>query len=270
MDKRLEPVIEASNFLKKTFDIENADLGIILGTGLSGFASSLNGIEIQYKDIPNFPEPTVIGHAGKLTYTTIADKKTLCFQGRLHFYEGYTIDKVVFPIRLMKELNVKTLIITNSAGSLTPNLEPGSIMIITDHINLMGLNPLVGKNIEKHGEKFVDMSEPYSKRLINILKQSSPNTLKEGVYIGVTGPSYETPAEVKYFRAIGGSAVGMSTVPETIVANHCGIETVGLSCISNFASGLTPNRLSHEEVVEVGKNTENELISVILNLIAMI
>ncbi|HPO49024.1 MAG TPA: purine-nucleoside phosphorylase [Spirochaetota bacterium] len=270
MDKRLEPVKKSAEFISQKIGTDKVDVGIILGTGLSGFAESLQGEEFPYSEIPEFPQPTVKGHAGKLTYTVIADKKTLCFQGRLHYYEGYPIDKVVFPIRVMKELGVKTLIITNSSGSLTKELKPGDIMIINDHINLMGVNPLVGKNIEEHGKKFVDMSEPYSKKLISLVKQSSPIPLKEGVYIGVSGPSFETPAEVRFFRAIGGGAVGMSTVPETIVANHCKIDTLGLSCISNYASGLASGRLSHEEVISIAKRTENDLVSVILNAMALI
>jgi len=259
MDERLEPVKRASEYIIEKIKTDKIDVGVILGTGLSGFAKSLNGQDFS-----------VQGHDGKLTYAIIADKKTLCFQGRLHYYEGYPIDKVVFPVRVMKELGVKTLVITNSAGSLNKDLKPGDIMILTDHINLMGVNPLVGKNIEEHGKKFVDMSEPYSKKLITLLKQSTPTPLKEGIYVGVSGPSFETPAEVRFFRAIGGSAVGMSTVPETIVANHCKIETVGLSCISNYASGLTVNRLSHEEVISIAKRTENDLVSVILNFLALI
>ncbi|MBP7553035.1 MAG: purine-nucleoside phosphorylase [Spirochaetes bacterium] len=267
---QLEFVKKSSEYIKNKIQTDSADVAIIIGTGLSGFGSSLDGIDFTYESIPNFPETAVPGKNGKLTYTNIADKKILFFQGRLHYYEGYSIDKVVFPIRMMKEFNVKTLIITNSAACLTKDLTPGDLMVIKDHINLMGVNPLVGQNVYEQGKRFVDMSEPYSKNLLQILKQSSPIPLKEGIYVGVTGPSFETPAEVRYFRAIGGMAVGMSTVPEVIVANHCNIETVGISCISNFAAGIAPNRLDHDSVVEIAKKTETDLVSVILNFIAMI
>lgn len=267
---QLETVKRAVEYIQNKTQSETADIAIIIGTGLSGFGKALEGIDFPYDTIPYFPEKSTPAQIGKLTFTNIADKKILCFQGRLHYYEGYPIEKVVFPVRMMKEMKVKTLIITNSAGCLTKDLTPGDLMIIKDHINFMGVNPLVGQNIEEQGKRFVDMSEPYSKRLINILKQSSPIPLKEGIYIGVTGPSFETPAEVRFFRAIGGSAIGMSTVPEVIVANHCKIETVGISCISNYAAGVAPTRLDQKSVIEIAQKTENDLVSVILNFIAMI
>ena len=270
INNQLELIKRSAMHLKEKIKTDSVDIAIIMGTGLSGFGNSLDGIDFPYDTIPYFPESSVPGHEGKLTYTNIADKKIIFFQGRLHYYEGYPIDKVVFPSRMMKELNVKKLIITNSAACLSKDLTPGDLMLIKDHINLMGVNPLVGQNISEQGKRFVDMSQPYSKNLIQILKQSSPVPLKEGIYIGVTGPSFETPAEVRYFRAIGGTAVGMSTVPEVIVANHCKIETIGISCISNYAAGVAPSRLDHESVVEIAKKTETDLVSVILNFIAMV
>ncbi len=266
----LEQIKKSADYIRSIIKNDSADIAIILGTGLGGFAKSIKGIDIPYSDIPGFPVPSVKSHEGRLIFSEIADKKVLCFVGRIHYYEGFPMSKVVMPVRVMKELGVKALVITNSAGSLKQDLKPGDLMIITDHINMMGTNPLIGQNISEHGPKFVDMTEPYSKDFIKTIKQFSPVPLKEGVYVGVSGPSFETPSEVKFFRQIGGDAVGMSTVPECITANHCGIKTLGLSCISNYTSGVTDQRLDHDKVIDIAKKTENSLVSVILNFIGCI
>ncbi len=263
----LEVIKRSADFIRSKIKTDTADIAIILGTGLGGFAKSIKGIEIPYSDIPDFPVPSVKSHEGKLIFSEIADKKVLCFVGRIHYYEGFPMSKVVMPVRIMKELGVKYLVITNSAGSLKKELKPGELIVLTDHINMMGTNPLIGKNISEHGPKFVDMSEPYDLALIKTLKQFSPIPLKEGVYVGVSGPSFETPSEVNFFRQIGGDVVGMSTVPECIVSNHCGIKTVGISCISNYTSGVTTQRLDHNKVIEIAQKAENDLISIILNFI---
>lgn len=268
----VEEIRQATDYVKSKIKTDSIDLAIILGTGLGAFGNSLQGEVFPYSTIPSFPVGRVKGHENRLIYSTIADKKILVFQGRIHFYEGYPIEKVVFPIRMMKELGVSKLLITNSAGGINKEFNPGDLMIIKDHINFMGINPLVGNNPKDfgYGKKFTDMSYPYSPRLYSMLKDFSPVPLKEGIYIAVSGPSYETPAEVNFFRMIGGDAVGMSTVPEVIVANHCGIETVGISCITNPGAGITKKRLSHEEVIEVGKKVETDLVSLILNFIGLI
>jgi len=270
MTESVESIKKAADYISNKIQTNDVDVGIILGTGLKGFSKALQGVDINYSEIPNFPQAYDNNSDCKITFTNIADKKTICFLKRLHYYEGYPIDEVVFPVRVMKELGVKILIILNSSGTLTKSLKPGDIMLIRDHINLMGVNPLVGKNINVNNSKFVNMSEPYSKRLISLVKQSTPVSLKEGVYVGVSGPTFETPAEARYLRKIGGTAVGMSTVPETIVANYYNIETLALSCISNYASSIRANRLHRDEAIEIAKKTENDLISIILNFFAMI
>jgi len=269
MDK-ISIIKTAAEYIRKEIDTDQIDLAIILGTGLGGFAKALDGKVFAYADIPEFPVVSVQGHEGRLIYSKVADKKILCFQGRIHYYEGFPIEKVVFPVRVMKELGVKTLLITNAAGGINGAFKPGDLMLITDHINLMGINPLIGPNVPEHGKRFPDMTQAYSPRLNQLLLQSSPVSLRQGVYAALSGPSYETPAEIRYLKSIGCDAVGMSTVPEAIVANHCGIETTGVSCITNYAAGISTHRLTHDEVIETGKRVENDLVSLILNFIALI
>jgi purine-nucleoside phosphorylase len=265
----MDRVKEASQHVKKQINTDSIDLAIILGSGLGSFGASLDGTVIPYNTIPHFPVGNVKGHENRLIFAPIADKNILCFQGRIHYYEGHSIENVVFPVRMMKELGVKRLLITNSAGGINKNLKPGNLMLISDHINLMGVNPLVGSNLSDHGKRFPDMSHAYSRDMIQGLKSVSPIPLLEGVYMAVSGPSYETPAEINFFRSAGADAIGMSTVPENIVANHCGIETAGISVISNFAAGISDGRLSHEDVIEVGKRAETDIVSLILNYIGI-
>jgi purine-nucleoside phosphorylase len=243
----------AAQFLKEKY--ENAPkIGLILGSGLGVLADEIEQpVKIAYNEIPDFPVSTVEGHAGQLVFGTIHGVEVVAMQGRFHFYEGYSFEKVTFPVRVMKELGVETLIVTNAAGGVNESFSPGDLMIITDHINNMGTNPLIGPNDSRLGVRFPDMSEAYTKELRVLAKQISEQLnipTQEGVYVGNTGPTYETPAEVRMIRTLGGDAVGMSTVPEVIVARHAGMKVMGISCISNMAAGILDQPLNHEEVIE--------------------
>lgn len=262
-------VREASEYIAKEIGTDNCDVGVIIGTGVKAFAGALKGKTIDYLDIPAFPKSNVKSN-GSLIHTQIADKNILFFNGRIHYYEGFPIDEVAFPVRVMKELNVTKMIIINSAATLSTRFSPGDIMIIEDHINCTGVNPLIGKTFNEHGSKFVDMSEPYSRSIIQLLDQTSHIPLNKGIYIGVTGPNFETPAEVRYYRMIGGDVIGMSTVGEVIVAAQCSIETAALSCVTNYAAGVSAQRLTKEESIALSKKAEEELVSIILNLLAVL
>lgn len=228
-------------------------VALILGSGLGELADEIeNKVVISYEEIPNFPVSTVQGHAGQLVYGDLEGKKVIALQGRFHYYEGYDLQTVTYPVRVFKELGVKTVIVTNAAGGINENFQPGDLMIITDHLNLTGQNPLIGHNIEAHGPRFVDMSQAYSPKgqaLLKSVAQEIGLDIKEGVYTWFTGPTYETPAEIRFARTAGGDAVGMSTVPEVIVAVHSGMEVLGISCITNLAAGMQAS-LNHEEVME--------------------
>lgn len=238
--------------------ITQPEIGIILGSGLGDLAEEItDAVVIPYEEIPNFPVSTVEGHEGKLVYGHLVGKRVIALKGRFHYYEGYDLSDVTFPVRLFKELGVKQLILTNAAGGVNPSFFPGDIMVITDHINLTGNNPLIGPN-HKQGPRFVDLTHTYSERGIRILKaiaQKHDLVLREGVYTWMTGPSYETPAEIRMVGILGGDAVGMSTVPEAIVAKHVGLEVIGLSCITNLAAGMQ-EKVSHEEVMAISKQSK--------------
>lgn len=262
MDKTL-------NFIKDRLNGKIPDIALVLGSGLGNFTDNKKGIEIPYSLIPDFPNSSVKGHKGSLFYYEAFGKKFIVMQGRFHYYEGNSIQNISFPIKVFKKLGVQKIVLTNAAGALDKNFAPGDIMLIKDHINFMGINPLIGKNDEEFGERFPDMSEVYNIELRNLAKECAKKCnieLKEGVYAATTGPSYETPSEVKMLKLMGGNAVGMSTVPEAIVANWCGIKVLGLSLISNYASGVTGEKLSHSEVLEAGKSA-SEKISALLNSI---
>lgn len=248
----LQAIEQAAEFLKHA-GVEDPSAGLILGSGLGELASEAEeGIAIPYEDIPGFPVSTVEGHAGQLVYGVLGGKKVLAMQGRFHYYEGYSMKEVTFPVRVMKALGVESLVVTNAAGGVNESFSPGDLMIINDHINLTGDNPLLGPNESSLGERFIDMSEAYDKEYQTFIRQSAENldvTLQEGVYLGLSGPTYETPAEIRMIRTLGGDAVGMSTVPEVIVARHAGIRVAGISCITNLAAGMQAS-LNHEEVVE--------------------
>lgn len=249
---------ETVQFLQENGFIQ-PEIALILGSGLGDLADDVtNAIALPYEVIPHFPVSTVVGHAGKLVYGDLGGKKVILLQGRFHYYEGYDLQTVTYPVRIFKELGVKTLIVTNAAGGMNPNFKHGDLMVITDHINLTGLNPLIGANIDAHGPRFVDMSQTYSQKgqqLLQAIAQEQGFSLQSGVYTWVTGPSYETPAEIRMMRTIGGDAVGMSTAPEAIVAKHCGLDVIGVSCITNLAAGMQQT-LNHEEVMEMSQQVK--------------
>lgn len=257
---------ETVDYIKKTVKAR-PQVGLILGSGLGILAAEAEKKEtIKYSEIPNFPVSTVEGHAGQLVFGELAGKQVVMMQGRFHYYEGYTLDQVVFPVKVMKALGIQSLIVTNAAGGVNTAFKPGDLMLITDHINLMGTNPLIGKNDESFGSRFPDMSEAYNKELLAIAEkvaQKENLNFKKGVYAGLTGPSYETPAEIRYLRTIGADAVGMSTVPEVIVANHGGLKVLGISCVTNMAAGVLPQKLNHDEVMETANRVRDQFITLV-------
>ena len=249
------------------------EIGLIVGSGLGVLADELEeSVVMPYKSIPHFPVSTVAGHKGQLVFGKLSGKYVICMQGRFHYYEGYTIYEVAYPVRVIQRLGISKLIVTNSAGGVNTDFKPGDLMMIVDHINLMGVNPLIGKNIESFGPRFPDMSQAYSRELGRKAKEAALSIgieLQEGVYAALTGPSYETPAEIKYLRFIGADAVGMSTVPEVIAANHGGINVLGISCITNMAAGVLEKPLNHKDVVENAKNTTSKFIKLIRKTVEM-
>lgn len=254
---------QAAQFLKEKFPTP-PQIGLILGSGLGVLADEIEqAIKIPYSDIPNFPVSTVEGHAGQLVYGQLEGATVVVMQGRFHYYEGYSFDKVTFPVRVMKALGVEQLVVTNAAGGVNESFEPGDLMIISDHINNMGGNPLIGPNDSALGVRFPDMSEAYSKRLRQLAKDVANDIglrVREGVYVANTGPAYETPAEIRMIRVMGGDAVGMSTVPEVIVARHAGMEVLGISCISNMAAGILDQPLTHDEVIETTEKVKADFL----------
>lgn len=250
----------AIKFINEKTDNYVPEIGIILGSGLGEFADEYCEYAVPYTEIPNFIKSTVKGHKGRLVFAEISGKKVVMMQGRNHFYEGHSMAEITYPIKVMKKLGVKTLILTNAAGGVNPAFKPADLMLITDHINFMGSNPLIGLNDETLGERFPDMSEIYKKDLIKLAKECACKIglePHEGVYFATSGPSYETPAEIKMARILGADAVGMSTVPEAIVANYCKMNVLGISCITNAASGVNDcAKLSHEEVIEAANKAK--------------
>lgn len=238
------------------------EIGIVLGSGLGDFASGLrDATRVPYTDIPHWPASAVIGHAGTLVVGTLAGRRVAALSGRAHFYEGHSLQTATFSIRVLGRLGVRTLILTNAAGGINLDFTPGTLMVMDDHINLMGSNPLVGPNDDRFGPRFPDMTEAYSKRLRDVADEAARARgvpVAHGVYAALHGPSYETPAEIRYLRTIGADAVGMSTAPETIVARHMGIEVLGISCITNPAAGVLPQPLVHDEVMAVARRVRAE------------
>lgn len=244
---------------------------IILGSGLGELAEDVkNPIYLNYTDIPGFPSSTAPGHKGRLVIGELEGENVLLMQGRFHFYEGYDMSVVVFPIRTMKLLGIKSLIVTNAAGGVNKEFKPGDLMLISDHLSMFCTNPLIGGNYEDFGPRFNDMSNPYSKEereKIKKLAKESSLELKEGVYAYMTGPSYETPAEIKALRTMGADAVGMSTVPEVITAVHGGIKVIGISCITNMAAGILDQPLDGDEVIETGQKVKVKFSALIVNIL---
>lgn len=271
--KQMEQIDEAKNYIAERVH-RSAEIGMILGSGLGVMADELEqAVEISYEDIPHFPVSTVAGHEGKLCIGELSGKQVIILKGRFHLYEGYDAETVTFPVRVLKALGVQKIIVTNAAGGINESFNPGDLMLIEDHINWMARNPLVGPNDPDIGVRFPDMSDAYSERLRQIAQQEAKTleiTLQQGVYIGVLGPSYETPAEIRMMRGLGADAVGMSTVPDVIAARHAGLEVLGISCISNFAAGITKQKLSHEEVTETAERVKEHFIGLIRRIIAVI
>lgn len=265
-----QQITEAAQYLKSIYK-NTPKIGLILGSGLGVLGEEVeNATKIPYENIPNFPVSTVEGHAGQLVFGTINEVEVVVMQGRFHYYEGYSFEKVTFPIRVMKELGVEKLIVTNAAGGVNTEFKPGDLMIINDHINNFGTNPLIGPNDSKLGVRFPDMSTAYCKNLRALAKEVADSLsieVKEGVYVGNTGPTYETPAEVRMLRIIGGDAVGMSTVPEVIVANHAGLKCLGISCISNMAAGILDQPLHHEEVIETTEKVKADFLKLVKEVV---
>ena len=247
------------------------ETAVVLGSGLGDFADALlDPIVASYEGLPYWPATKVVGHAGRLVVGTIAGRRVAALSGRVHAYEGHDLATVAFPARVMGRLGVKHLVLTNAAGGINTGFSRGVLMIIDDHINLMGSNPLIGANDERFGPRFPDMSEVYSSRLRQIADEAARARgvpVSHGVYVAVHGPSYETPAEIRFFRAIGADAVGMSTVPEAITARHMGLEVLGISCITNMAAGVLPRPLVHDEVMETARRVRGSFIALLEGII---
>lgn len=264
---------EAVSYIKNCYD-SPVEIGIVLGSGLGNFVKEIKvEKEIPYADIPHFPTSTVEGHSGSLIFGQLHQKNILVMAGRFHFYEGYTPAEITFPIRVMKLLGVHTLLISNAAGGVNPSFAVGDLMIIADHISLATVNPLIGKNEEAFGPRFPDMSAPYSKTLIEKAKKIATQlgiTVREGVYFGVTGPTFETRAEYRMIHTLGGDAVGMSTVQEVIVAAHAGIKVFGISVITDLGIREEDNVITHEEVLEAANHAEPKLTALFKELVKAI
>lgn len=271
MSDALSAIDEAVAFVARSSRLRPR-LGLVLGSGLGAFADTLEqAVHIPFKEIPHFPTSTAVGHKGELAIGLSRGTPVAVMAGRVHHYEGYTLQQVVFPVRVLGRFGVRALLLTNAAGSVNVNYHPGELMILEDHINLMGGNPMIGPNLDVLGERFFDMSEPYDPKLREIAERACRKagvTCRLGVYLGLTGPSYETPAEIRMARTLGADAVGMSTVPETIAARHMKIRVLGLSCITNMAAGVSKRPLDHKEVLEVGERVRHGLLEVLAEIVA--
>jgi purine-nucleoside phosphorylase len=265
-----EQSAEAAAFLRGRMRVV-PEVAVILGSGLGDFAEGLaDAVTVPYNTIPHWPAATVVGHAGKLVVGSVGGRPVIALAGRAHFYEGHAMSVVTFATRVLGQLGVKTLIITNAAGGINRRFSTGALMVINDHINLMGTNPLVGLNDDRFGARFPDMSEVYSSRLRGIADEVAGAmglAVEHGVYVAVHGPSYETPAEIRAFRTLGADAVGMSTAPEAIVARHMGIEVLGISCITNPAAGVVDQPLVHDEVMETARRVRGGFIALLEGII---
>jgi purine-nucleoside phosphorylase len=261
----------AIRYLERQTSIKPS-IGLVLGSGLGGFVECIESpVEIPYAGIPNFPQSTAVGHAGKMIFGKIGGVEAVVMAGRVHMYEGYTPQQATFPIRVLGKLGIQSLILTNAAGGINPDYKVGEFVLISDHINLQGVNPLVGPNDDNLGPRFPDMTEAYPRELRELAKSAAKEAvgveLKEGVYAALLGPNYETPAEIRYLRTIGADLVGMSTAAESIVANHMGLKVLGVSSCVNMAAGMENKALVHEEVLDVGRQMQQTLIAILKNLI---
>ncbi|HYQ58385.1 MAG TPA: purine-nucleoside phosphorylase [Draconibacterium sp.] len=266
----LEKIKATASFIKERIQA-SPEIGIILGTGLGGLVNEIEILDsIPYTEIPNFPVSTVDGHAGRLIYGKLGDKEVLAMQGRFHYYEGYDMKEVTFPVRVMKFVGLKNLFVSNASGGLNPDWHVGEIVLLSDHINFFPEHPLRGKNLEELGPRFPDMSQPYSQRLRNkakLIALQNNIDVKEGIYVGVSGPTFETPAEYKMFRILGADIVGMSTVPEVIVARHMEMRVFGISIVTDSGVPGEIVEISHEEVQEVAMKAEPKMTLILKELI---
>jgi purine-nucleoside phosphorylase len=275
-----DQVSEAAAYLQSKLGAFTPHVAIVLGSGLGAVADAVeNPIIIPYGEIPHFPQSTVEGHSGRIVAGTLNNTPVIVMQGRVHFYEGYTPLQATFPMRVLGLAGIRAVVLTNAAGGIAPGLSIGQLVALSDHINALGFNPLTGPNeprfavTPKSGLRFFDMTEAYSKQLRTLAQQAAQQegwTLEEGVYLATPGPSFETPAEIRAFRTLGATLVGMSTVPETIVARHMGIDVLGISCVTNLAAGLGAAQLSHQEVFEAGRRVEHRLAGLLKRLVPQI
>jgi purine-nucleoside phosphorylase len=271
-----DQVVEAAEFLRIKLDALAPRVGIVLGSGLGAAAEAVaDPVIVPYSEIPHFPQSTVEGHSGRIVAGLLNGTPVAIMQGRVHYYEGYTPAQVTFPMRVLGTLGIRAVVLTNAAGGIAEGLSIGQLVLLADHINSMGFNPLIGPNQPRFavkrgaGLRFFDMTEAYSKALRDLAKAAAREQgfeLTEGVYLATPGPSFETPAEIRAFRTLGATLVGMSTVPETIVARHMGIEVLGISCVTNLAAGLGASQLSHQEVFEAGRRVEHRLAALLKRL----
>ena len=268
-----EKISFAADFIRSKVSVQPT-IALVLGSGLGDFADTLEDcVKIPYSEIPNFPVPTVAGHSGALVFGKKCGQDVVILQGRIHYYEGYPQSEITIPIRVLAALGIKTLVLTNACGGVNKSFKPGDLMLIADHINFSGSNPLIGPNLEDFGPRFPDMSDLYTASLRSTVKEKAASegiSLQEGVYAMYSGPNYETPAEIRMFRTLGADAVGMSTVPEALVAGHCGMNVLGISCITNMAAGILPVKLNHQEVVETADRVRGvfqKLIDLILTIL---
>lgn len=262
----MDKIKESVDFIQGKTDVK-PEVGIILGSGLGPLADGIEGVRILYKDIPHFPVSRVPGHKGNLVIGELEGKKIVAMQGRSHYYEGHSLEEITYPVRVMKELGAEILMVTNAGGGINKDFRLGDLMAITDHINFMGANPLRGKT------EFIDMTFAYDKELVELTAKIASEQgieMKEGVYIAVSGPSYETPSEIEAFEKLGADAVGMSTVPEVIVAKSLGMRVLGISCITNMAAGILKKALSHKEVIETTRKVEEKFKKLVREIIKKI
>lgn len=259
-------ISNAYNYIRTRTDAV-PEMGLILGSGLGDFADTLQDrLVIPFSDIPDFPAATVPGHTGAFVFGTKHGKSLVCLQGRLHYYEGHPMEVLTMPVRILAKLGVKTLLLTNAAGGVNKDYRPGDLMLIADHINFSGANPLIGEHLEEFGPRFPDVTDLYSSALrlkIKLAAVDAGISLRQGVYMMFSGPNYETPAEVRMARILGADAVGMSTVPEALTAAQCGIKVLGISCITNLAAGVSPEKLSHQEVIETAAIAHDKFHSLV-------
>jgi len=272
MDMSIEYLREAAKYIESRIT-GKPQIGMILGSGLGALADKAANPEIiPYSDIPHFPVSTVAGHEGRLVCGEVAGRKAVIFQGRFHFYEGYSMEETVIPVRIMKLLGIEDFLVTNAAGGINKQFSPGNLMVIEDHIKFFDHSPLRGKNIDELGPRFNDLSNAYDPQLREMLFQAAEKLdipLCRGVYAFMPGPSFETPAEIRMLRTLGADAVGMSTVPEVIAASHAGMRVLGISCITNMAAGILPQPLTHQEVMETGEQVKDTFQALIFELLAL-